>query len=141
MGILSHPSAFKDEPLEVVSKTAGMKLWQIFEQNIDPFVKVVHVPTAEVQVFTAIHRPESASKDKMALLYAVYFAAVTSMDADDVVKMLGIDQVTALSRIRTQFQKALAEADAVEHPTVTLLQGLAIYLVSCKDLNLSRLKC
>jgi hypothetical protein len=130
MGFLSHPSAFKDEPDEVVRKMDGMKLWHIFEQNIDPLVKVLHVPTAEIQIFTAINQPEAASKDTMALLHAIYFAAVTSMDAEDVNKLLGIDQMTALSKFRSHFQKALAEADALEHPTVTLLQALAIYLVS-----------
>lgn len=129
MGILSHPSAFHGESDHVISKTNGMKLWQTFVQNIDPFVKVLHIPTAEVEVFTAINHPETVAKDTIALMHAVYFAAATSMEAEDVLKMLGMEQVTALAKFKTHFQKALAEADILENPTVTLLQAFAIYLV------------
>ena len=106
-----------------------MKLWHTFVQNIDPIVKILHVPTAEIDIFTAINQPGEVGKDILALLYAAYFAAATSMEAEDVSKMLGMDQLTALGKFRTHFQKALADADALEHPTVALLQALAIYLV------------
>jgi hypothetical protein len=129
MGILSHPSSFADDREWCINKINGIKLWQTFVHNIDPLVKVLHIPTAEVDIFTAINEPRAVSKDIIALLHAVYFAAVTSMDAEDVFKMLGMSSMSALEKVRNQFHKALAEADALENPTVTLLQALAIYLV------------
>ena len=106
-----------------------MKLWHAFVQNVDPIVKILHIPTAEVEIFTAINQPGSVSKDTLALLYAIYFAAATSLEPDDISKMLDMTQLAALGKFRTHFQKALADTDALENPTVPLLQGLAIYLV------------
>lgn len=131
MGILSHPASYVGRNVDCgVSKLNGMKLWQTFVENIDAFVKVLHVPTAEIAIFTAINQPHMVKKDTIALLHAVYYAAVTSLDPDEVLRMLGMDRGTALTKFKVEFQKAVAEADILENPTVTLLQGLAIYLVS-----------
>ncbi|KAH8174688.1 fungal specific transcription factor domain-containing protein [Sarocladium implicatum] len=138
MGILSHPSSFQNEPEHVISRTNGMKLWHAFVQNVDPIVKILHIPTAEVEIFTAINQPGSVSKDTLALLYAIYFAAATSLEPDDISKMLDMTQLAALGKFRTHFQKALADTDALENPTVPLLQGLAIYLHIVPSWNSSR---
>jgi hypothetical protein len=129
MGILSHPSSYAQETGTSVNTRCGVKLWHIYVQNVDPFIKVLHIPTVEVQIFTAIDRPGGATKDSIALLQAIYLAAVNSMEDEDVYNMLGMDQISALVMFKGEFQKALAEADLLENPTVTLLQGLAIYLV------------
>ncbi|KAK5989517.1 C6 transcription factor asaR [Cladobotryum mycophilum] len=138
-GLLSSPSAFQDGSTEWrLPKLGAVQLWQAFVQNVDPAIKVLHIPTDEVIVFTAIHQPESASKDVMALVSAIYFAAAITLEPHEAQAAMGVDRCTALRSFKTQFQRYLSEADMLENPTVILLQGLAIYLQATRAYNHGR---
>ncbi|KAK8147642.1 hypothetical protein G3M48_001255 [Beauveria asiatica] len=107
----------------------ALELWRIFTQDVDPSMKILHIPTAEVLFFEAIREPETVSKDASVILRAVYFAAAATMEDHDTQHVLGLDRCEALSLFESQFQQSLYAADILEHPTFLLLQGLAIYLV------------
>ncbi|KAM0456942.1 hypothetical protein ACHAPV_006917 [Trichoderma viride] len=108
------------------------ELWHLFVQNVDATIKVLHIPTDEVTVFTAIHQPDGVSKDTLALVSAVYFAATLTMEPDEAQYILGVDKTTALRTFKQDFQMYLAAVDMLENPTVVLLQALAIYLASIR---------
>ncbi|KAH8719649.1 C6 transcription factor asaR [Beauveria bassiana] len=111
-------------------RTRGaLELWRVFTQNVDPSMKILHIPTAEVLFFEAIREPEAVSKDASVTLCAVYFAAAATMEDHDTQHVLGLDRLEALRLFESQFQQSLYAADILEHPTFLLLQGLAIYLV------------
>ncbi|KAM3469213.1 hypothetical protein MY8738_010155 [Beauveria namnaoensis] len=120
-------------------RTRGaLELWRIFTQNVDPSMKILHIPTAEVLFFEAIREPEAVSKDASVTLCAVYFAAAATMEDHDTQHVLGLGRLEALSLFESQFQQSLYAADILEHPTFLLLQGLAIYLTACRTHNHGR---
>lgn len=59
-------------------------MWQVYKENVDPIVKVLHVPTVEKLVNQVRKDLDSMTTANEALMFAIYFAAITSMDASDV---------------------------------------------------------
>jgi hypothetical protein len=67
-------------------------LWEVFTKRIDPLVKILHKPTVQVIITRIIESSETLQRlDKAteALVFAVYFSAVTSMTDDELVESLG----------------------------------------------------
>lgn len=109
----------------------AVQLWQVFVNNVDPLTKLLHIPTAQTAVFEAINNPRGPIMNVSALLFAVYFAATTTLPADDVHHLLGQEKSTALKMFKQGLEQSLEQANILDNPTLTSLQALAIYLVSC----------
>lgn len=130
MGILS-----RQHPSQAVAgfhppKLTAMQLWKTFVDNVDSCIKVVHVPTAEVIVYTVMDNPDNASMEALALCFAIYYAAAIALDlTDSCATIVGEDWGASLQRFKTGLEQALAHADFLENTTVMLLQAMAIYLV------------
>lgn len=59
-------------------------MWQVYQENVDPIVKVLHVPTVDKLVKETRKNLDSLTPANEALMFAIYFAAITSMDEADV---------------------------------------------------------
>lgn len=51
---------------------------------MDPVVKVLHVPTTSKLINQTRRNLDSLTAENEALMFAIYFAAITSMDEEDV---------------------------------------------------------
>lgn len=51
---------------------------------MDPIVKILHIPTTSKLIKETRKNIDSLTPENEALMFAVYFAAITSMDEDDV---------------------------------------------------------
>lgn len=101
-------------------------LWHTFVSRVDPVLKVVHIPTTVTRVFGAINRPDSQGPDVHCLLFAIFFAATTARCSDEPANQ----QLRAdLRRYQQGLELAMHHSSFLDSPTVTSLQGLAIYLV------------
>ncbi|CAI4215869.1 unnamed protein product [Parascedosporium putredinis] len=111
MGILSSPRF--DIPLATYhpSKLVATQLWKIYVDNVDPCSKILHIPTDEVVVFTAIDDPINASSDAMALCFAVYYAATIARDADTAQGVVREEMLPNLQQFKTGLELAFAHAD------------------------------
>lgn len=105
-------------------------LWKVFVESVDAYAKVTHLPTAETTVYTVANDPASASSEDLALCFAIYYASVTTLPLKEVLAVTGEDATQALQRYRICLEQSLAQADFLDNPTVTILQALAIYMVS-----------
>ena len=59
-------------------------LWQIYTENIDPFIKVLHVPTMTKIIRELRGRYYSLELSMQALLLAIALAAIMSLDDEEV---------------------------------------------------------
>lgn len=117
----------------------AMHLWKVFVTSVDPLLKVLHIPTTQIAVYTALHQNFEAAADFHCLLFAIFFAATTALSADDVQHLLSYDKTTALGNFREGFERALEKGNVFEVPTVNALQALGIFLVRiCSQLHLFR---
>ncbi|KAF5699724.1 hypothetical protein FMUND_14631 [Fusarium mundagurra] len=103
------------------------RLWKVFIDSVDPYAKVLHIPTAETIVYIVTSDPTKASNENLALCFAIYYASVTALPPDEVLNITGEDNKQALLRYRMCLEQSLAQANFLDNPTITLLQALAIY--------------
>lgn len=59
-------------------------MWQIYQENVDPVVKVLHAPTIGKLIKETRSNLDSLTPANESLMFAIYYAAVTSLDEDDV---------------------------------------------------------
>lgn len=73
-------------------------LWSVYQENVEPLVKLVHVPTTE-ELFRNVRRNQSQlTPGQECLVFAIYYAAINSLDADEV------SRVHLLSNQSTNYQ-------------------------------------
>jgi hypothetical protein len=108
----------------------ALQLWRIFVNNVDPVVKILHIPTTQVSIYGAINNKDNIEDDLRALLFAIYFAATTSLSSTDAANMLGQRKAIALNKYKHGLEQALAKSDILDSPTIRSLQAMTIYLVN-----------
>ena len=131
MGILSSPSLSVVPASLHPPKYLAVRLWNIYVDNVESCtgLKLLHLPTDEVKVYSTIDDPTSASLENLALSFAVYFAATISLDVPEAQITFGLDKQTLLLQFKIGLEQAIAHGDFLNRPTITGLLGLAIYLV------------
>jgi hypothetical protein len=128
-GLLSDPHGSNDSLALFPSRWQATQLWQTYLNNVDSVVKILHVPTVQPRVYAAINHPKDTPLDFKALLFAIYFAAVTSLRSSDAQTMLGQDRDIALNTYQRGIEVSLHAANFLDSPTITSLQAMALYLV------------
>lgn len=129
-GLISNPQLAADAISLFPSRGQATHLWQVFLNNVDVLLKVLHIPTTQPAVFAAINNPKAASKDLNALLFSIYFAAVTSLRQADSHMIFGEDRQSVLKRFQRGLEVSLHSAAFLDSPTIVSLQAISIYLVN-----------
>lgn len=111
----------------------ALRLWNVYIKSVDPVLKILHIPTVQSTVISAILEPRSAQSSTVALTFAIYYAAVTALchDNNDSID-LHWEKTTLLKRFKISLDRLLLVTDLMNQPELTALQALAIYVVSKK---------
>lgn len=64
-------------------------LWQIYVDNVDPFIKILHVPTITTTVREIRSSYDSLEPSMRALVLAISLAAIISLEDDEVSNLRG----------------------------------------------------
>jgi hypothetical protein len=105
------------------------QFWYTFKENVDPLVKVLHVPTFEPVFFEAVAHTDKVGKGLETLLFAIYYGAVTSTTKEDCLERWGEDRTTLLHRYRFGLEQALARANFLYCDETVILQAFVIFLI------------
>lgn len=108
------------------------QLWQIYIDNINPLLKITHVPTVQAQIIEASSDIANAPSNIEALMFSIYFMAVTSLEDADVQKRFGQPKKELLAGYHSGAQQALTKAGFMRVNDPILLQAYILYLVSKK---------
>lgn len=92
-------------------------------------LKLLHVPTDEIKVYSTIDDPTTASLENLALSLAIYYASTVSLEGPEAQVTLGQDRNTLLLQFKVGLEQAFAHGDFLDRPTMTGLHALAVYLV------------
>jgi hypothetical protein len=129
-GLLSSPHVGGGDIFSLFpTRWQATQLWQIYLNNVDGLVKLLHVPTVQPKLFASINNPKETPLDLSALFFAIYFAAVTSLRSPDTLIMLGQDRQAALNSYQRGLEVCLYGGSFLDSPTIPSLQAMAIYLV------------
>ncbi|KAK4082699.1 transcriptional regulator family: Fungal Specific TF [Trichoderma aggressivum f. europaeum] len=123
----------QSNPLESVFHPAPHLLsyiWQAYVENVDPFIKVLHVPT-----MTEVIRLAEAGFDKLslgmrALIFSISLAAVNSLSSSDVQEAFQDAKDRVLSGLVLGTEKALSQAGILKTTDLCVAQASLIYLES-----------
>ena len=106
------------------------RLWQTFLDNVNPLSKLLHAPTMQHQVLATMGNPGSLSKSMEALMFAIYAAAVASLDNDECMSTMGESRSALLTRYSMATQQALIRAHYLKTSDLVVLQAFTLFLVS-----------
>lgn len=113
------------------------RLWQTFLVNVNPLSKVVHAPTLQQTILDASEDVRNIPRPVEALMFSVYFLAVTSLQNEDCQTMFGEQRSTLLARYAQGTQQALVNARFLKSLNMGTLQAYIFYLVNELHLTLS----
>ncbi|RSL87635.1 hypothetical protein CEP51_002135 [Fusarium floridanum] len=104
-------------------------LLDIFSENVNIVARIVHMPTIRKMIRETRSSGTSLSPVNEALMFSIYYAAVTSMEEDDVATNFGSTKAELNLKFRLGLEHALAKADFLNDPNTVLVQAFAIFLM------------
>ncbi|KAG7129565.1 Transcription factor vrtR1 like protein [Verticillium longisporum] len=103
-------------------------LWQVYKENVEPLVKILHVPSMEELLRNMRKSPDSLSSANEALVFAIYFSAIISMEDEEVQTNFGSSRPHLLSQYRFALEQALARANFLNTSDMVVLQAFTLFL-------------
>jgi hypothetical protein len=103
-------------------------LLDVFQENINLVMHIVHMPSLRKLIRPTHGASTSISLKNQALLFSIYYAAITSMDDEDVLLNFGSTRTEINLKFRRGLEQALARADFLNNPDIILVQALVIFL-------------
>lgn len=122
-----HPAGLNSADLHPLPSQVPFLL-SVYSQNVGCFAQIVHMPAVFKLVSDTRAGGAALPPSHEALLFAIYYAACTSMEEDDVMINFGRPKAELNLKFRLGFEHALAEADFLNEPNVVLVQALLIFL-------------
>ncbi|KAF2705907.1 hypothetical protein K504DRAFT_387062 [Pleomassaria siparia CBS 279.74] len=110
-----------------------LSLWQVFVEGVDPVLKILHIPVTQRQLFWASQHLTEIPPAFESLMFAIYFAAVTTVQRPTCcLDLFQEDRQTLLRRYRLGVEEALAKANFMSRPNVTTIQALTMFLICAR---------
>ncbi|KAI0974622.1 hypothetical protein F4678DRAFT_458582 [Xylaria arbuscula] len=110
------------------STELSMKLFQLFSDNVLPLVRIFHTTSLIRLFWSAAATTEPLDKDTEALLFAIYYSAVISIDPVQCITVMGESRSTVVERYRFAAEQALARANLLNTHSMILLQAAILYI-------------
>ncbi|KAL1632777.1 hypothetical protein SLS58_011324 [Diplodia intermedia] len=111
------------------SEQHALHLWALFKENVDPLVKVLHIPTIEPKIRSAIENRDHIPRSMEALLFAIYYAVITSTSEGDCEDLFHDSKSNLLSKFRFGLEQGLARANFLQTDEFMVLQAFVIFLI------------
>ncbi|KAH7122168.1 fungal-specific transcription factor domain-containing protein [Dactylonectria estremocensis] len=104
-------------------------LLNIFSENVNLLFQIVHIPYV-TQLTRGMRGVDlsSLTPANEALVFSISYAAVTSMEEDDVMDNFGASKAELNFKYRLGLEHALAKADFLNSPDIVLVQAFTIFL-------------
>lgn len=103
--------------------------WQTFLENVQPLVMIIHAQTMSKVIKEVQNNLDSLSESTEALMFAIYFATVTSMNADEVRTNFGVEKPYLVKQYRFGVEQALARAGFLNTNEIVTVQAFVLFLV------------
>ena len=110
------------------------QLWEIYIDNIDPVIKIVHVPSLQPAIQKAVTDINAVPRSFGALMFAIYAAAVMSLKDDECKRRLGEPREILLSHYLSATKLALSRAKFMGTTSIVILQALVLHVFSIRHI-------
>ncbi|KAK5652406.1 hypothetical protein OQA88_10598 [Cercophora sp. LCS_1] len=109
------------------------RLWQTFLDNFNPLTKILHAPTTQQLISTAVAGANGPDANTEALLFAIYLCAVTTMTEQECMDQLGEPKMNLFNRYSHATKRALCNAQFLQSTDLVVLQALTLYLLASRQ--------
>ncbi|KAM3504134.1 hypothetical protein MY10362_003755 [Beauveria mimosiformis] len=116
----------------------SVALFETFKQNVAPVVHIFHMPTLNTFYWDAVASPESLGCNAEALLFAIYYSTVISMESQQCEEVLGFSRAAAVKHYQFAVEQAMARADLLNTQSVALIQAAVLFLSALRNEDASR---
>ncbi|KAI1863130.1 hypothetical protein JX265_001443 [Neoarthrinium moseri] len=104
-------------------------IWQVYTENVDPLVKILHIPSMNKVIRQIRSDMDSISPNLEALMFSIYYAAITSLEEDEVKTNFGADKSHLIKQYRYGTEQALAKANFLNTSDLVVIQAFTLFLV------------
>lgn len=116
----------------------SVALVELFKERVLPLVHIFHAPTLMRDYWDAIASLDTLDRNSEALLFAIYYSTVISMESEQCESVIGVSREVALRHYQYAVQQAMARADFLNTQSVTLLQAVVLFLSALRNVDASR---
>ncbi|KAM0817761.1 hypothetical protein AB5N19_03568 [Seiridium cardinale] len=116
-------------------------IWEVYIMNVDPILKVLHIPSTNEEIRNVVRDPAHVMPETEALMFAIYYAAIISMEAHDVNMDFGVEKSHLLERFRFGVEQALVKVDFLNNSALSVIQALTLFLVMTYRFEDRRFPC
>ena len=109
------------------------RLWQLFLDNVNPLIKLLHAPTIQRRLLDTISHLDNISKEWEALMFAIYLLAIQSITANECQLIMGESKSTLVRRYHSAVRSALLRANFTSSIDLLLVQALTLYLLAVRQ--------
>ncbi|KAM0350615.1 hypothetical protein ACHAPU_003101 [Fusarium lateritium] len=109
-----------------------LRLWQVFLERVNPVTKMIHTPTTEQLIISAMTNHSDVSNKSRALLFAIYLASVISLSDEEAMTTLNLRKDEAIQRFTKGLKTALSKVNFLRNYDMIVLQALVLYLISLR---------
>ncbi|ODA79396.1 hypothetical protein RJ55_04989 [Drechmeria coniospora] len=113
-------------------------LWSVYQENVEPLIKVLHVPTTELILRDARRNSEKLTPGNEALAFAVYFSAITSLEPDEIETNFSCNKVDLVAHYRFALEQSLAKANFLDTSDIAVVQAFVLFLIVVRRYDESR---
>lgn len=106
------------------------KLWQVYLDNINPLIKVFHMPTIQHIISDASADLDHVPKNVECLMFGIYCTAVESLANTECMAILGEPKAVVSQRFKTAGHLALIRCSFLKTSDLMVLQALVLYNTS-----------
>ncbi|KAF2667749.1 hypothetical protein BT63DRAFT_457051 [Microthyrium microscopicum] len=105
-------------------------LLDMFSENVNFLLQSVHMPTA-IKLIRDMRSTgmTHVAPNHEALFFSIYYAAITSMEEEDVMTNFNSSKADLSLKFRIGLERALAKADFLNAPDIVLVQAFALFLM------------
>ncbi|KAL3426994.1 fungal specific transcription factor domain-containing protein [Phlyctema vagabunda] len=113
------------------SSAHAATLCEVFFARVDMLCKILHKPTVMSSILSRAHDLNKLRYEKSleALMFAVYFAAVTSLSSQECIKFFGQSKDVLRERYRVAASTSLNNANFLDDVDFVSLQALLLFLL------------
>ncbi|KAM0745250.1 hypothetical protein ACQRIT_000634 [Beauveria bassiana] len=111
----------------------SVALFETFKRNVAPVVHIFHMPTLNNFYWDAVASPESLGCNAEALLFAIYYSTVISMESQQCEELLGFSRAAAVKHYQFAVEQAMARADLLKTQGVVLIQAAVLFLSALRN--------
>ncbi|KAL8671005.1 MAG: hypothetical protein Q9168_004476 [Polycauliona sp. 1 TL-2023] len=109
-----------------------LKVWQIYTKNVNPLLRVTHIPTLQGRVIEAASNVTDVDPSLEALMFSIYCIAILSIGSEDCQVMFASSKDNLLAKYRLGCQQALWRCRFLQTTDRDCLTALLLYLISIR---------